>query len=158
MGGNLGDTVLYFQDAESLIQKLIGEIICTSSVYKSPSLGFVSNNTFMNKVIELHTQQTPSELHIVTQDIERRIGRTNNTTTNYIDRIIDLDILYYNNQIINDPQLTIPHPRMHERNFVLIPLNECWPELKHPVSEKTTAELLMASNDKSQLERLEDEI
>lgn len=142
LGGNLGNKVSVFCMAEELLSKEIGDIISKSSNYESEAVGFYSNNTFLNNVICLITQLSPLQVLSVTQDIEKRLGRTEKSVQgNYKDRIIDIDILYYNNIIINTYELTIPHPHLHEREFVLKPLLEIVPKKIHPAFLLNTEEM-----------------
>ncbi|MDR1653776.1 MAG: 2-amino-4-hydroxy-6-hydroxymethyldihydropteridine diphosphokinase [Prevotellaceae bacterium] len=142
VGTNLGNRKKNIEQAILLLKNEAGRCVKISDFYSSVPWGFVSENDFLNIVAEFETDLQPLELLDLTQSIERRIGRTHKTTDrNYSDRIIDIDILFYDSQIIDLPQLIIPHPLLHQRDFVLAPLAAIAPEWKHPVLQKTAADL-----------------
>lgn len=141
LGSNLGNKQLNLNQAIQMIGMEIGEILNVSSFYESVSWGFDSENVFLNGVVVISTELTPLVLLYETQRIEKKIGRKEKTKKGYADRIIDIDILFYDNLLINLPRLTIPHPHLHKRDFVLIPLAEVAPELEHPVLKKTMKQL-----------------
>ena len=125
LGTNLGAKETNMENALQEIKKRIGEISSLSSFYTSEPVGFKSENSFLNAVCRVETLLSPYELLSVTQDIERFLGRTKKSVNGqYHDRIIDIDILLYDNLHINTPELTIPHPLMETRDFVMIPLKE----------------------------------
>ena len=102
-----------------------------------------SNNWFVNAVGRLETTLTPDKLLLTLQEIEKKFGRTRQkNSTEYQDRSLDLDLLLYENKVLNTPDLTIPHPLMHERIFVIQPLAEINPNLRHPVLKKSASEML----------------
>lgn len=131
LGSNLGDRhTLLLQAIERLIQR-VGPMLRCSSFIESEPMGFESEHPFMNAVALLQTELSPCQLLEVTQQIERELGRTDksqkptaNSQPMYHDRTIDIDILLYGDQNINEPDLQIPHPRMEERPFVMEPLYE----------------------------------
>lgn len=141
LGSNLGDKRSHINHAIQLIGMEAGEVLDVSSFYNSPPWGFNSRHVFLNAVLIISTEITPLELLNKTQRIEKRIGRKEKTEEGYEDRMIDIDILFYDNQIVNLPQLTIPHPCLHKRDFVLCPLAEIAPDLVHPVLKKSVREL-----------------
>ena len=142
LGSNLGDKRENIKNALVFIEKRVGEIIALSGFYETQPWGYDSMETYINAVAEISTIMEPKELLLVTQDIERDIGRKDKTTNGeYRDRIIDIDILLYDDLIIQTAELTIPHPDMHKREFVLIPLSEIAPKFIYPISGKTIAEL-----------------
>ncbi len=149
LGSNLGDKNLNLNQAIQLIGMEAGEILNISSFYESLSWGFESGNIFLNAVVVISTELTPLDLLNETQRIERKIGRKEKTKKGYADRVIDVDILFYDNQLINLPQLTIPHPHVHKRDFVLMPLSEIAPELVHPVLKKTMKQLCAEITDET---------
>ena len=142
LGTNLGDKESNLIDAILKLSLEVGTVICQSSFYTSKPMGYVSENEFINAVVLLETNFPPLDLLIKTQEIERKQGRTTKSTAGYSDRLIDIDILLYDNLIIDQPTLTIPHPLLTERNFVLIPLSEIAPELIHPVLGRRIIDLL----------------
>jgi len=134
LGSNLGNKHKHLNDAVIAISLELGNVLSVSSFYPSTPQGFKSENPFLNGVLLLDTELSPIQLLKKTQQIELSLGRTKKDTENYEDRIIDIDILLYDNQIIDLPTLKIPHPKMLERDFVLIPLTEIAPDLIHPIT------------------------
>jgi 2-amino-4-hydroxy-6-hydroxymethyldihydropteridine diphosphokinase len=125
LGSNLGNKSLHLQTAIDEIEKRIGTVVRQSAFIESEPWGFESDNTFVNAVIAVDTDMQPMEVLKVTQSIEREMGRTSKSINgNYSDRIIDIDILLFGNVKMDTPELTIPHPRMNERDFVIVPLRE----------------------------------
>jgi 2-amino-4-hydroxy-6-hydroxymethyldihydropteridine diphosphokinase len=123
IGTNLGDKKKNIQEAIELISSY-SEIKKISSIYETPPFGFESNDSFFNIVTELKTNLDPYELLKRNQETEKRLGREYFNDGKYHSRIIDLDILLFNQEVINTPDLTVPHPHIISRNFVLIPLLE----------------------------------
>jgi 2-amino-4-hydroxy-6-hydroxymethyldihydropteridine diphosphokinase len=124
-------------------------VTAVSPIYTSEPWGFESENGFYNIALTLESELSPIDLLRETQRIEKDLGRTTKTTTEYTDRIIDIDIIDYNNQIINTNTLTLPHKLMHKRNFVLFPLADIAPTWQHPILTYTALELKKESNDTS---------
>jgi 2-amino-4-hydroxy-6-hydroxymethyldihydropteridine diphosphokinase len=131
LGTNLGDKERNLLLAIAEIGRRIGSVTAQSAFLVTEPWGFESPNSFLNAAIKVETELEPLTLLKVTQQIERNMGRTRKSTVNcqlstvnYHDRIIDIDILLYDDLHINTPKLTIPHPLMYERDFVLIPLKE----------------------------------
>ena len=125
MGSNLGDRQAHLTQAISLIAEKIGPVIRQSSFIETEPWGFESPNKFMNAVILCETTKTPREVLKLTQQIERDMGRRKKSVAGgYADRPIDIDILLYDDLNVDEPDLKIPHPLMHERDFVMIPFNE----------------------------------
>jgi 2-amino-4-hydroxy-6-hydroxymethyldihydropteridine diphosphokinase len=152
LGGNIGNLTHNFRKAGKLIEKEIGEIVRHSSVYSTPPLGFNSEDYFHNQVLEIRTNLTPEELLENILFIENRLGRTR-TPGIYTSRTMDIDILYFNDRIINNNRLIIPHPRIAERRFVLVPLVEIEPDFIHPVFLMSNFQLLHACSDMSDIKK-----
>lgn len=151
-GSNLGDRE---ENIKKAIE-LIGEspeirIEKASSFYETEPVGDKAQDWFLNGVLEIETQLLPEELLSVLQEIEKELGRMREIV--HGPRTIDLDILLFNDRIVDTPRLKIPHPLMYERNFVLIPLAEIVPEARHPVLGKSIEELLLESPDESEVRR-----
>lgn len=155
IGTNIGNRKANIENAITALNT-IGTVTAISPIYSSEPWGFESENGFYNIALIIETSLPPLDLLKETQRIEKELGRTAKTTTAYADRIIDIDIIDYNNQIIKISQqstvnslLTLPHPLMHLRNFVLYPLADIAPEWVHPILKLTTLELKAKSGDKS---------
>ena len=129
LGTNLGNKQENLQIAIQYIAEKIGKIIAQSSVMETDPWGFVSENTFLNMVIKVETSLSPLEILKETQKIEKLMGRTQKTQQAYQDRIIDIDIILYDDIILDTPELKLPHPLLHERDFVLKPLCEIAPDI-----------------------------
>ena len=142
LGSNLGDRVGYLQQATSLLnasEKI--NVIATSSFYESEPWLMNSENWFVNAVIQISTNFTPEELLSECQRIENQLGRKRIVTGVYTDRTLDIDILFYDDLIINTERLTIPHRNFCKRAFVLVPMLEIAQDFVHPVYKKTVMEL-----------------
>lgn len=125
LGSNIGDRQQCIADAIRLISERVGAVLRQSSMIETEPWGFKSKHKFLNGVILCETDKSPREVLTLTQQIERDLGRTGKTcSSRYHDRPIDIDILLYDDLTIDEPDLRIPHPLMHERDFVMIPLNE----------------------------------
>lgn len=148
IGTNIGDRERNIENAVKALDE-IGKVTTISPIYSSEPWGFESENGFYNIALILETSLSPLELLKETQRIEKELGRTSKTTTTYTDRIIDIDLIDYDNQIIDTDTLTLPHKLMHKRNFVLYPLTDIAPEWQHPTLKLTALELKKASTDPS---------
>lgn len=125
LGTNLGDKVQNLKDAISRISDAVGRILRQSSFIETEPWGFESSNRFLNAVVCCETEKTPREVLLLTQQIERDMGRKQKSVSvGYVDRPIDIDILLYDDLTVDEPDLKIPHPLMHQRDFVMIPLEE----------------------------------
>lgn len=125
LGTNLGDKEANLRRAISEIERRIGPVRAQSAFITTEPWGFQSENQFLNAAICVETELPPLDLLHETQQIERDLGRTTKSAAGtYSDRIIDIDILLYGDEHIETPELTIPHPLMHERDFVMIPLKQ----------------------------------
>ncbi len=143
LGSNLGDKQDNLNDAIEMIKNRIGTVVAQSDFIVTEPVGFVSNHTFLNAAIVVETLLSPKEVLRLTQRIESDLGRIHKSVDGvYDDRIIDVDILLYDDVTVNSSDLTIPHPRMKERRFVLEPLNQLTPGLVIPGEMLTISELL----------------
>ena len=139
IGTNLGDRAANLNRAVQLIDERAGHVLACSSFMETEPWGFVSDNAFLNAVVEIETKHAPHELLCITQEIERMMGRLHKSVGgNYFDRIIDIDILLYENFLVNDNNLTIPHPLMWQRRFVYEPLFEIAPHLRDAHEQSAT--------------------
>jgi len=151
LGSNKGDKFKNLQDAIDFINLKIGNIVRISKVYKSPAFGFESDD-FLNACLVLESHLQPQTVLKELLAIETRLGRVRTDTTKYEARTIDLDIIFVEESIIDTETLQIPHPEMHKRLFVLMPLHDVSPTMKHPKLEKSVADLLEVCTDTSILE------
>jgi len=141
LGGNLGDKQKVLSEARIRLNKLLGKITAQSSVYETEPWGFESADLFWNQVLEISTSLSPKEVLRQTQQIELQMGRIRKESQ-YDSRIIDIDILFFGDKVIESENLIVPHPRIQERKFALVPLNEIAPGLMHPVIQKSIGQLL----------------
>lgn len=153
IGGNIGNKQKNFAEVYTIIEKQIGTIIKKSAVYETPPWGFKTDNAFWNSVIEVETPLSPEKLLDKIHTIEKQLGRQRNQQKGYSSRSMDIDILYFDDLYIETPNLIIPHPRIQLRKFVLVPLNEIAPNLKHPLLRLTTFEMLENCNDESVIKK-----
>lgn len=148
LGTNIGDRQRNIMQAVNLLNERVGTVATLSSFLETEPWGFESTNAFINVALAIETMLTPEELLEATQVIEKDLGRmTKSTNDGYADRIIDIDILLYDDMILSQEDLKIPHPLMQERLFVLTPLAEIAPELVHPVLKTTIKNLETRLND-----------
>ena len=141
LGSNIGNRFENLKAAIKLVNKHTGKITGQSSVYESEPWGFESTTSFMNQVIRIITHLNPELLLDQLIKTEEKLGRKRSNLKGYESRIIDIDILFYDDKVINTVNLIIPHPRLHLRNFVLEPLAELIPDFIHPLMKKSMAEL-----------------
>ncbi len=149
IGGNLGHRAHNLNQCLLHIQQYIGQIIKQSNIYETASWGKTENPAYLNQVLQIQTSLTPQELIQTCLSIENLMGR--NRTEKWASRIIDIDILFYNKQIIHEEHLTIPHPFLHERRFTLLPLNEIAHDFIHPVLQKSISKILLECKDNLQV-------
>jgi len=150
LGGNLGPVELTFQKVIEELRLLDCQIIRTSGLYESPPWGFDAEQSFLNQVLYISTLFTPEELLKTTQVIENKLGRTRDLETKgYASRNIDIDILYYDDIILELDHLKIPHPQIQNRRFTLMPLVEVGSDYIHPIFQKSNHLLLGVCNDHS---------
>lgn len=142
LGTNLGDKAANLYAAVERIQERIGKVTSLSSFYETAPWGFTSENSFLNAAAAVETTLSPMEILHATQAIERELGRLKKSSGGiYSDRLIDIDLLLYDNLILQTPELQLPHPLMTERDFVMAPLTEIAGEVVHPVFKKKLNEL-----------------
>ncbi len=149
LGGNIGEREGIIAKAVELINASCGKVSKKSSLYESEPWGFEADNQFVNQVIMIETAMNAGDLLQNLLNIELLLGRTRNYSANYTSRIIDIDILFFNDEILREEKLKIPHPLMHERRFTLAPLSEIAENLIHPVFNKKIVDLLKECTDKS---------
>jgi len=149
-GGNMGDRMANIRTVYYHIKNGIGKILQESLVYESEPWGFKAEQAFLNQVLLVETDLPPLELLEKCLYIENLLGRTR-SSNGYISRTMDIDILFFNDEIIELPQLVIPHNRLHERKFTLEPLNEIAPDFVHPKLNKKIGELLQSCKDSSKV-------
>ena len=145
IGGNMGDRVANMQEALRQIGLSCGKIVRQTGLYETSAWGNTDQPDFLNQAIEIESSYPASELLKSILFIERNMGRSRNIPLG--PRIIDIDILFFGNRIINEPGLEIPHPRMTQRRFVLVPLNDIAPSFVHPVFQRTVKQLLETCTD-----------
>ena len=142
LGTNIGNRNENLTRAIELLSLALGPYTALSSFIETAPWGFESKNGFLNCTVAYETELTPLELLDITEGIERELGRTTKSTGGkYHDRIIDIDILLYGNETVATERLTIPHPLMHLRDFVLEPLAQIAPDVLHPTIAKSIREL-----------------
>lgn len=141
LGTNIGNRRGNLVKAAALLAERVGDILALSGFMETEPWGFESENLFLNAAIKMETPFTPDELLSATQAIEREMGREKKSDGTYHDRVIDIDILLYDNRVIEQPGLIVPHPLMQERLFVMAPLAEIAPFERHPLLGQTFMEL-----------------
>jgi 2-amino-4-hydroxy-6-hydroxymethyldihydropteridine diphosphokinase len=147
LGSNLGDRAANLERAIEALSEIGARVLRRSSIYETEPVDFLAQPWFLNCVVEAETSLAPRQLLEELQAIERKFGSRKLVPRG--PRIIDLDILFYGAAVIHEAGMEIPHPRLAERKFVLIPLAELASEFRHPVLRKTAAELLAATQDRS---------
>ena len=154
MGGNKGDTRTYLERATAAIESRIGRIAERSAIYWSEPWGFEAEQMFLNQIVVAETALEPYVVLERCLQIETELGRTR-SGNGYEPRTIDIDIIFFGNRIINTPNLKVPHPLMHQRNFVLRPLADVAPDFVHPVSGLTVRQLADACSDNGKCEKVD---
>ncbi len=140
LGSNIGDSKMHLATAHSYIENTVGKIINFSSLYSTEAWGYKDQSSFLNQVIIIETKLDPRETINKIFDIEEKMGRKR--TIKNAPRIIDIDILFFNRDIIQTKKLTVPHPEIQNRRFVLVPLTELSADFIHPVFDKKMKSLL----------------
>jgi 2-amino-4-hydroxy-6-hydroxymethyldihydropteridine diphosphokinase len=139
LGSNMGNRHLFLEMAVAEIEKLVGTVLKKSAVYETLAWGKTDEPDYLNQVLCIETAMEPQAVLRTVLNIEKELGRERKEK--WGSRIIDIDILFYGNQIINEPDLIIPHPYLHQRKFTLAPMAEIAPGFMHPVLMKTIADL-----------------
>jgi 2-amino-4-hydroxy-6-hydroxymethyldihydropteridine diphosphokinase len=152
LGSNVEPREQTLQKAIELIRKHyeVGNELIISPIYESEPWGFQTEMKFLNLCIQAQTGKTPHEILKINQHIENELGRKPKNSVNYESRPIDIDILFFDNQIISTQELIVPHPHLEKRRFVLFPLNDLISNLLHPVLLKTIQELKEGCTDVSE--------
>ncbi len=155
LGSNLGNKIQNLQIAKSEIELQIGKIISTGGIYETEPWGFENEHWFLNTVIEIETDYNALEVLKICLQIEENMGRIRDASQNeYTARIIDIDLLFFDNEIINLPELSVPHPHIQSRNFVLYPLAEIAENYIHPKLNMPIKVLLEKSKDDTQIKKI----
>ncbi len=155
LGGNLGDKAQIFSTARRRLEEELGAIIERSSVYETEPWGFDCEDLFWNQVVVIETKLTPVEVLKFTKSIELELGRIRKAAR-YTSRLIDIDLLFYDDLVFHEPDLELPHPRMIDRRFVLEPLAEVAADFIHPVFKQSIVGLLEECSDQLAVKRLID--
>ena len=154
IGGNIGDKKKNYFRVHDLIDKKLGSIQISSSVYETPPWGFQSEDSFWNQVIQIETVLEAEELLWRIQELEEDFGRERGKER-YSSREMDIDILYFNDEFFETKSLIIPHPKLQERKFVLVPLAEIAPEFVHPLLRMSSVTMLENCRDHSIIKKIE---
>ena len=145
LGSNLGERESLLQDAIIAIEGRIGKVVEKSKVYESTPWRVDGQENYLNQIVKVKTELLADDILSTILDIEKELGRIR--LEKWGERLIDIDIIFYNDSIIETAQLCVPHKHMHERMFVLTPMHNIAPELVHPIYNKTVAELLQICKD-----------
>lgn len=152
LGSNEGDRGRLLQQAIDSIKAYVGDVVKISRTFEGEPIGFKSEKQFLNLCLELKTDGSPQQLLLKLEAIEVKLGRLKPSIfSEYTDRTIDLDIIFFDDLIVDSKELVIPHPKMHLRRFVLEPLAELCPDFIHPVLKKSVKVLLDECPDDSKL-------
>jgi 2-amino-4-hydroxy-6-hydroxymethyldihydropteridine diphosphokinase len=152
LGSNMGNSKVQLAIAQQKIMKTVGKIIDVSEVYKTAAWGNENQPDFLNQVLIINTRKSPALLIKSIIDVEKTMGRVR--TVKNAPRVIDIDVLFFNSDIINTKKLIVPHPEIQNRRFVLIPLVELDPKLKHPILNKTVTKLLKECKDDLNVQKI----
>ncbi|WP_428657167.1 2-amino-4-hydroxy-6-hydroxymethyldihydropteridine diphosphokinase [Runella sp.] len=149
LGANLGEREAMLVKATQLISERIAPVTAQSHLYETAPWGVIDQPAFLNQVIKIETTLSPEEVLAQTLDIEKQLGRERRLRWGA--RVIDIDMLYFDNVVLETEYLHLPHPRLHQRRFTLVPLAEIAPDFIHPVLHKTNQQLLSECTDESQV-------
>lgn len=155
IGSNLDDKKFYLDKAKASLEKHVGNLMKASSVYISPPWGYESTNEYYNQVLIFESDLKPEHVLSFCLRIEQSLGRKRGLEGEYQDRTIDIDILYFGNEVVATDKLSIPHPRMHQRRFCLLPLFEVDPDWQHPTLYLNVQEMIDRCEDLTELRVLE---
>ncbi|WP_372774870.1 2-amino-4-hydroxy-6-hydroxymethyldihydropteridine diphosphokinase [Mangrovibacterium sp.] len=155
LGGNLGDKTQIFATARKRLEEELGSLVQQSSIYETEPWGFESDDLFWNQVLVINTSLSATDVLKHTKAIELELGRIRHAAR-YASRLIDIDLLFYDELVLNEPALELPHPRMIDRRFVLEPLAEVAGNFIHPVFKKSINKLVNECHDQLSVKRLID--
>ncbi len=151
LGSNLGNRKEILEFASNMLLEQVGKITSSSSIYETLAWGIEDQPAFLNQVVITDTKLAPRELLLLINKIEKELGRVRHQK--WGERLIDIDILYYDSLIINTENLVVPHPEIANRRFTLVPLVELVPKFEHPVLSKTQSDLLESCKDELEVKK-----
>ena len=163
LGGNIGNTHALILQAENLIETRIGQVVAQSHLYETEPWGMTASQNFLNIALAVQTTLSPTDVLHTTLEIETALGRSRQAVSphdverprTYHSRTMDIDLIFYNSLVLNTHDLQLPHPRLHERRFVMQPLCDFMPHFLHPTLHKTMAEILQNCPDKGEITLLQ---